>query len=104
MTEIKVLVVSPDDGNAMFGIRNMPDFKERAKDVGNSLKEIAVDLRAYLDNLEQRREGWDVDEVSLEFSLDLQAGAGVVLIGNVSGTAGFRATMTWRRLGEVAEL
>jgi hypothetical protein len=96
MTEVKIQLREEDTGDALWGKEKLPDFKARARDIGNALKEVAEDLRVYLDELEQRRTGWDLDEVSLAFSLDLQAGARV-LVGTVSSTAGFQATMTWSR-------
>lgn len=96
MTEVKIQLREEDTGDALWGKEKLPDFRARAKDIGNALKEVADDLRVYLDELEQRRPGWDLDQVSLAFSLDVQAGAGV-LIGTVSSTAGFQATMTWSR-------
>src|SRR5262245_53716293 len=103
VTEVKVQVVEEDTGDALWGKGKLPDFKDRAKDIGSALKEVADELRTYLDQLEQRRAGWDLDQVSLAFSLDLQAGAAVVLIGTVSSKAGFQATMTWKRSASPAE-
>ena len=98
MTEIRVEVVSPDTGEAAFGPpRAMPDFKQRAGDIGESLNEIAVALREHLHELGQRaQDGWDLDQVQLGFSLELQADAGVI-IARASSTAGFQANLTWQR-------
>jgi Trypsin-co-occurring domain 1 len=97
MTEIKVEVVSPDTGEASFGPRAMPDFKERAGDIGKSLNEVAVALREHLHELGERaQDGWDLDEVQLGFSLELQAEAGVI-VARASSRAGFQATMMWKR-------
>jgi hypothetical protein len=98
VTEIKVEVVSPDTGEAAFGRpKAMPDFKERAGDIGKSLNEIAVALREHLHALGQRaQDGWDLEEVQLGFSLELQADAGVI-VARASSRAGFEANLTWKR-------
>jgi hypothetical protein len=98
MTEIRVEVVSPDTGEAAFGRPDaMPDFKERAGDIGKSLNEIAVALREHLHELGQRaQDGWDLDEVQLGFSLELQAETGVI-VARASSRAGFQANLTWKR-------
>jgi hypothetical protein len=98
MTEIRVEVVSPDTGEAAVGRpRAMPDFKERAADIGESLNEIAIALRKHLHALEERaQDGWDLDEVQLGFSLELQADAGVI-VARASSKAGFEANLTWKR-------
>lgn len=100
---VKVQVREEDTGDALWGKEKLPDFGDRAQDIASALKQVADDLRTYLDHLEQRHAGWDLDEVSLGFSLDLQAGAAVVLIGTVSSTAGFQATMTWKRSAPAGE-
>jgi hypothetical protein len=100
VTEIKVEVVSPDTGQAaFFRPKQMPSFQERAGDLGGSLNEIATELSQHLDALDKRKKGWHLDEVTLGFSLDLQAEAGVV-VGRVSSKAGLQATMTWKRSSE----
>lgn len=100
MTEIKVEVVSPDTGEAAFGRpKAMPDFKERAGDIGRSLNEIAAALREHLHELGRRaQDGWDLDEVQLAFSLELQADAGVI-VARASAKTGFQANLRWTRSG-----
>jgi hypothetical protein len=67
------------------------------EDLGDSLNEIAEALRSRLAALAERgAEEWDLDEVELSFSLDLEAEAGV-LIARASTRAGFQATLTWKR-------
>jgi|SRR5919108_6190934 hypothetical protein len=97
MTEIKVQVVSPDTGEVAFGPGRLPSFAERVSELGDSLNEIAAALRERLGELgEKTEEGWDLDQVNLTFSLDLQAEAGVI-IARASSRAGFQAALTWKR-------
>jgi hypothetical protein len=97
MTEIKVQVVSPDTGEVAFGPRRLPSFAERAGELGDSLNEIATQLRERLRELgADDAGGWGLEQVNLTFSLDLQAEAGVI-VARASSRAGFQAAMTWRR-------
>jgi hypothetical protein len=100
MTEIKVQVVSQDTGEVAFGPQRLPDFRERAQELGDALNDVAAALRGRLHELGARGEdGWDLDEVSLKFSLDLQAEAGVI-VARASTKAGFEAALTWKRAAE----
>jgi hypothetical protein len=72
-------------------------FQARVAELGAGLGEIANDLREQLEEtLREAKEGWSLDEVSLSFSLDLEAEAGVV-IAKGKTAAGFEATLTWKR-------
>jgi hypothetical protein len=96
MTEIKVQVVSQDTGEVAFGPKRLPDFRSRAQELGDALNDVAAALRGRLHELGERaEEGWDLDEVSLKFSLDLQADAGVI-VARASTKAGFEASLTWK--------
>ncbi len=80
MTEIKVQVISEDTGEVFFGPKRLPSFADRVDELGDSLNKIAVGLRQQLQALgESNADGWDLDEVNLTFSLDLQADAGVIV-------------------------
>jgi hypothetical protein len=100
MTEITVQVVPAEAAEAelMFGIGgDRPQFQDRVDELGDSLNEIAQRLRTRLPELaREANPSWDLDEVSLTFSLDLQAEAGVIL-ARASSKAGFQATLTWKR-------
>jgi hypothetical protein len=97
MTDIKVQVVSQDTGEVAFGPTRLPNFAERASELGDSLNEIAARLRERLRELgKSEADGWDLDEVNLSFSLDLQADAGVI-VARASSKAGFQAAMSWKR-------
>jgi Trypsin-co-occurring domain 1 len=99
MTEIKVQVVSRDTGEVAYGPKRLPNFSERAKELGDSLNEVAAALRGRLHELGTKGEdGWDLEQVSLSFSLDLQAEAGVI-VARASTKAGFQAALTWKRSG-----
>ena len=97
MTDIKVQVVSRDGGEVAFRKTKAPSFADRAVELGDSLDEVARTLRGRLNELgEHSEKGWDLDEVQLTFSLDLQAEAGVI-IARASSKAGFQASLTWKR-------
>jgi hypothetical protein len=99
MTEIKVQVVSQDTGEVAFGPKRLPDFRARAQELGDALNDVAAALRGRLHELGAKGEdGWDLDEVSLTFSLDLQAEAGVI-VARASTKAGFQAALSWKRAG-----
>ncbi len=73
-------------------------FADRVSELGDGLGEIANQLR---DQLEvhltaESASGWNLHEIRLQFSVDLQASAGVV-IAKASTSAGFVASMSWRR-------
>ena len=102
MAEIKVQVVSADTGEVAFGPRRLPSFAERAGELGDALNEVAAELRGRLGQLGARAaDGWDLDQVNLTFSLDLQAEGGVI-VARASARAGFQAAMTWKRSGAAA--
>jgi Trypsin-co-occurring domain 1 len=102
-TDIKVQVVSADTGEVAFGPRRLPSFAERADELGDSLNEIATRLRGRLKELGAgAADGWDLDQVNLTFSLDLQAEAGVI-VARASSRAGFQAAMTWKRAASLPE-
>jgi hypothetical protein len=97
MTEIKVEVVSTETGEVAFGPKRLPDFGARAQELGDALNDVAATLRGRLRELGARAEdGWDLEQVSLTFSLDLQAEGGVI-VARASTKAGFQAALTWRR-------
>jgi Trypsin-co-occurring domain 1 len=97
MTDIEVEVVPKNAAEMALGARQLEKFSERAGDIADTLDVVAKSMRARLHSLaEQAAEGWDLDEVALAFSLDLKAGADV-LIARASAGAGFQATLTWRR-------
>jgi hypothetical protein len=98
MTDIKVQVVPAESAGAeLWPGATRPDFNDRVDELGDSLNDIAERLRARLPDLQRNAAvGWDLDEVSLSFSLDLQAEAGVI-VARASSKAGFQATLTWKR-------
>lgn len=102
-TDVKVKVTS-EGGEELTWPRGkpLPSFADRADELGDSLNEIAERLRGRLHELErQPRDEWDLDQVSLTFSLDLQADAGVI-VARASTKAGFQATLTWKRSARTA--
>ncbi len=97
ITEIKVEVVPQEAPGRSWGSGwGALDFAERVNELGDSLNEIAAALRERLHELAAREGGWDLDQVTLAFSLDLQAEAGVI-VARASSRAGFQATLTWTR-------
>lgn len=73
-------------------------FESRVDELGSSIGEIANRLRSRLDaDLHEENEpDWRMEEVSVTFSLDLEAEAGVV-VAKARTTAGFEVELTWNR-------
>lgn len=95
---VEVLPAADSSGELSFQSRIRENFEDRAKELAESLAEIATAFRSRLDHsLNQGTElTWPLQEIELKFSIDLQAQAGVVL-AKASTTAGFEATLTWKR-------
>ena len=75
----------------------LPRFIDRVDDLGASLNAIALRMREQFEALsEAETRSWDLSQISLTFSLDLQAQAGVV-IARASTSATFEASLTWTR-------
>jgi hypothetical protein len=96
--KVEVLDVVVEDGEEIaFRSAKLPDFRERAGELGESLNCIACSLSDHLSALaQQKADGWDLNQVALSFSISLQATGGVI-IAQASTTAGFQATLTWQR-------
>jgi hypothetical protein len=73
-------------------------FGERVDELGGSIGEIARRLWARLDAdlEEQPKSAWAMDEVAVTFSIDLEAGAGVV-VARATASAGFEVALKWKR-------
>jgi len=98
MADVEVEVVDLDEAGQLSGERTFKDLANRADDLGASLSQVASGLRAQLvERLAERQDTWGVQEVGLEFSLDLKAEGGAI-IARASAQAGFRVTMNLRRL------
>ena len=102
-SEIYVRVVpGPAHAGELTGEKTTERFKTRVQELGDSIGEIANDLRARLDVALDHPDdsNWALDQVVLSFSLDLEAAAGVV-VAKAKTSAGFEAQLTWSRRGEV---
>ncbi len=98
-TEIMVQVVPTAGAAGEIGGPRVPEkFAARVKELGASIADVANELRQELERniATQPDTEWTLDEVALAFSLDLEAEAGVV-ITKAKTTAGFEATLTWKR-------
>jgi DNA replication initiation complex subunit (GINS family) len=74
----------------------MPEsFMNRVDEIRQSLQEIADRLSNQSDHFEQEESTWRLEQVELKFSLNLEAGAGVV-IARAKTTAGFEASLGWK--------
>lgn len=101
MAEIRVRVVPTSaDGELMDlgGGGFVERFVDRVGELGSAVREITELMRVQLDNIGDDRpgSGWQVDEIKLGFSLDLEAEAGVVL-AKAKTSAGFELELTWNR-------
>src|SRR5437867_2393537 len=99
MTEI-VVEVRPHPGRAgeLAGPNLLERFETRVSELGESPARIAMSLKGDLEaRIDDDASGpWSLDEVELEFSLDLEAEAGIVVARGAT-RAGFHAKLTWRR-------
>jgi hypothetical protein len=99
MPEIKVQVVpSPDRARQLAPGKTWESLDARVGELGESIADIAKRLREQLDSglATTEEPGWQLDDVELKFSLDLEAEAGVIL-ARAKTTAGFEVTLTWSR-------
>jgi hypothetical protein len=98
-TEILVQVVPrPSEAGELSRGTITERFGDRVAELGESLGEIANALRQQLDETlhADNNPGWALDEVTLNFSLDLEAEAGMVLAKGKT-SAGFEVSLTWKR-------
>ena len=96
---INVAVIPPPEAAGELSGRDLIDrFEDRVDELGVSLGQIANRLRERLDTTLSSDAGsaWELDEVELSFSLDLEAEAGVV-VARAKTAAGFEATLRWSR-------
>jgi len=103
-SNIKVRVVAgPERKGELSKSKSTEEFGKRVSELGDSIGEIANELRRKLDDaLEQGEESnWGLDQIQLSFSLDLEAEAGVI-VAKAKTAAGFEVQLTWSRKGDVA--
>ncbi len=99
MGEIVVRVVPPPERAGELGAATLTErFTDRVDELGESIAEIAGRLRARLDTdlAEDKDAVWKLGEVTLTFSLDLEAEAGVV-VAKAKTSAGFEVALTWTK-------
>jgi hypothetical protein len=79
-------------------------FNNRVGELGRALASVASRLRQTLDNqlAEPSGSGWELADVSVQMSINLEAEAGVVISRAKTGAA-FQATLTWKRREPPAE-
>lgn len=72
-------------------------FQQRATEVADSVADVAESMRDLLDQRLQRdsTDGLALDAVDIEFSVNLQSEAGVI-IARASASAGFRVRLSWK--------
>lgn len=99
-TPIQVVVV-PDPASAgqLAPGRSWEALEDRIGEIGTSVGAIATQLRERLEATldDPAVEAlWRIDTVTLAFSLDLAAEAGVI-VARAKTTAGFEVSITWSR-------
>jgi hypothetical protein len=97
--DIKVQIVpTPERAGQLAPGKTWESLDRRIDELGESIADIARRLRTRLDEglVQEDRSGWQLDEVELKFSLDLEAEAGVV-VARAKTTAGFEVTLAWSR-------
>lgn len=85
---------------AITGDLSQPAFPEsflnRVDEIGQSLRDIASRLSKHLEEFEKRSTAaWQLEQVELKFSLDLEAEAGII-IARTKTSAGFEASLSWK--------
>jgi hypothetical protein len=100
MGDIRLEVVPAADayGQDLAGPPAPELFSARAKEIADSVAEVATQFRARIDDAISKDEpdGWQLGQVEVSFGLQAEAGAGV-LIARASVGATFTATLTWTR-------
>jgi hypothetical protein len=99
VSEIQVRVVPPPErAGELAGQTLVERFEERVDELGDSIGEIARRLRDRLDaDLEDDGgSATRLSDVTVTFSLDLEAEAGVV-VAKARTSAGFEVALTWKR-------
>jgi Trypsin-co-occurring domain 1 len=99
LAEIQVRVVPPPERIGELSSEALLErFETRVDELGESIGQIARRLRTRLDSdlAEDDSQAWSLDEVTVTFSLDLEAEAGVV-VARARTTAGFEIELTWKR-------
>ncbi len=92
------VVAGPKHKGELSQGKSTEEFGKRVSELGDSIGEIANELRRKLDDaLEQGEESdWGLDQIQLSFSLDLEAEAGVI-VAKAKTAAGFEVQLTWSR-------
>jgi hypothetical protein len=101
-SEIYIRVVpTPGREGDLGGPPLFERFEQRVDELGASIGNIARRLRTRLDSEldDPQSPVWNLDEVSLSFSLDLEAEAGVV-VAKAKTHAGFEVNLKWARNGK----
>ncbi len=97
--DIMIRVVPPPDRvGELAGATLTERFHERVDELAQSIGEVALELRERLDRELTQSDGggWMLSDVSLTFSLDVEAEAGVV-IAKAKTSAGFEVSLAWSR-------
>jgi Trypsin-co-occurring domain 1 len=98
--KIDVVVSPAPDDKGFIAPRKLPsveDFRERAPEIAESIREIADLMQTRLgdDEVQDPASRWSMDRVTLSFELALEAEAGVV-IARASTSATFSIEISWR--------
>ncbi|MER7757729.1 CU044_2847 family protein [Kitasatospora sp. NPDC097643] len=91
------VVPSPDAAGNLAGASLRERFADRVDELADTVNEVADKLRDRLVGGRQAdTEGWGLDAVDMEFSVELEAASGVVL-ARAAVTGGFAVTLSFRR-------
>jgi hypothetical protein len=91
------VVPSAESGGYLSGQTVTEKLADRVDELGRSLADVANQLRGSLERDLHAGDGlWRLSELNIQFSLSLEAEAGVVL-ARAQTTAGFQASLTWAR-------
>lgn len=92
--EISVEVVLPPDRRGELGSPLVERLVDRIDDVTEAVDEIARRVAARFHQLTKAGGDWELDEVTLDFSLDIEAQAGVV-VARATTSAAFAVSLKW---------
>src|SRR5215213_8306621 len=100
LEDVQVQVVPPADqvGN-LAGSALRERFADRVDELTATIQAVAESIRQRVaDGLPAPSAGWALDKIDMEFKIELEAGAGVVL-ARATTTGGFAVTLSFGRRG-----
>ena len=96
-SRVEVQVVSSGDSEGELAFKPTEQLADRIDELTGSIQAIAENVRDRLSlSPPPNKHGWALDGISMEFKVELEAGAGVV-VAKASTTGGFAITLNFSR-------